>query len=132
MNFIISFIITAIFFTFIDLCWITFNYNYYMTLLKKIQKEPFVFKLPPIIITYIILCIGLYLYIKFILHEIKKKNYLMTIFYGCLFGLVIYGTYSFTSCTYYKNYNYYDALIDTFWGMLLFSLSGSLFISIYK
>jgi uncharacterized membrane protein len=132
MNFIISFIITYIIFTIVDFSWITLNYNYYMTLCKKIQKEPFVPKIPSVIIAYIILGIGLYLYVKFISVEIKKKNYLTTILYGLLFGLAIYGTYSFTSCSYYKNYGYYDAMIDTLWGMVLFMISGIIFISIYK
>ena len=132
MNFIISFVITYIIFTILDFSWITFNYNYYITLCKKIQKEPFVPKIPSIFIAYIILGIALYLYLKFISIEIKKKNYLKTILYGLLFGLAIYGTYSFTSCTYYKNYGYYDAIIDTLWGMILFMISGIIFISIYK
>jgi uncharacterized membrane protein len=132
MNFIISFIITYIIFTIVDILWITFNYNYYTTLCKKIQKEPFFPKIPSIIIAYIILGIALYLYLKFISIEIKKKNYLTTILYGLLFGLAIYGTYSFTSCSYYKNYGYYDALIDTFWGIILFMISGIIFVSIYK
>jgi len=132
MNFIISFIITFIIFAILDICWITFNYNYYTTLCKRIQKEPFIPKLPAAMIAYIILGIGLFLYLKFILYENKKRNYLTTILYGFLFGLVIYGTYSFTSCTYYKNYSYYDAFIDTTWGILLFIISGTIFISIYK
>lgn len=132
MNFIISFIITYIIFTVVDLSWITFNYNYYVNLCKKIQKEPFLAKTPAILIAYIILGVGLYLYLKFISIEIKKKNYLTTILYGLLFGLAIYGTYSFTSCTYYKNYGYYDAIIDTLWGMVLFMISGIIFVSIYK
>jgi len=105
-----------------------------MTLNKKIQKEPFVLKIPAIIIAYIILCIGVYLYLSYIKQnkEYKKNKYLITFIYGCLFGLVIYGTYSFTSCSYYKNYTYYDGLIDTLWGMILFGITGLIFISIYK
>lgn len=133
MKFIFSFIISILIFMILDGSWITFNYNYYMTLNKKIQKEPFVFKLPAILIAYLILCLGVYLYLSFIINEKFKKNkYLMTFIYGCLFGLVIYGTYSFTSCAYYKNYTYYDGFIDTIWGMILFGLTGLIFISIYK
>ncbi len=132
MNFINSFAITYIIFTILDFSWINFNYDYYITLCKKIQKEPFVPKIPSIFIAYVILGIGLYLYLKFILNEIKKRDYILTIFYGFLFGLVIYGTYSFTSCTYYKNYSYYDAIIDTSWGIILFMISGIIFVSIYK
>ena len=133
MNFIFSFIVSILLFMILDGSWITFNYPYYMKLNKKIQKEPFVVKPLAIIIAYIILCIGVYLYFSFLINEkIKKNKYLITFLYGCLFGLVIYGTYSFTSCSYYKNYTYYDGLLDTVWGMILFGLTGLLFISIYK
>lgn len=133
MNFIFSFIISIIIFMVLDGSWITYNYKYYMTLNKKIQKEPFVLKIPAILIAYIILCIGLYLFFLFLINEKNQKNkYFKSFLYGCLYGLVIYGTYSFTSCSYYKNYTYYDGLIDTLWGMILFGITGIIFISIYK
>lgn len=132
MNIIIAYIIVLLAFIILDGSWIYYNLDYYMSLCKKIQKEPFFIKIPSIIISYIILCIALILYLRCITFEInlQKKNnkYLISIIYGCLFGLAIYGTYSFTSCTYYKNYSYLDALIDTSWGMLLFSLIGTLYV----
>ena len=107
MNFLKLFIISLILFIILDGIWISTNFNYYLTVLKKIQKEPFVLKIPPIIISYICLSIALYLYLKFIIYEIKEQKkynkYLITVLYGFLFGLAVYGTYSFTSCTYYKN-----------------------------
>jgi uncharacterized membrane protein len=116
----------------LDGIWISSNFNYYMTVLKKIQKEPFALKIPPIIISYICLGIALYLYLKFIIYEIKEQKntnkYLITILYGFLFGLAIYGTYSFTCCTYFKNYTYYDGFKDTIWGILLFCIVGLVFI----
>ena len=94
----------------------------------KIQKEPFVLKLPAIVMSYISLTIALFLYIKllsFIFESNNKNNkYLISIFYGFLFGFAIYGTYSYTSCTYYKNYKYYDAFKDTLWGIILFIICG--------
>ena len=116
----------------LDGIWISTNFNYYMTVLKKIQKEPFVLKIPPIIISYISLGIALYLYLKFILYEIKEQKnsnkYFITILYGFLFGLAVYGTYSFTCCTYFKNYTYYDGFKDTLWGIILFCIVGLVFI----
>ena len=116
----------------LDGIWISSNFNYYMTVLKKIQKEPFALKIPPIIISYICLGIALYLYLKFIIYEIKEQKntnkYLITILYGFLFGLAVYGTYSFTCCTYFKNYTYYDGFKDTIWGILLFCIVGLVFI----
>lgn len=127
---IYNFIITLIFFIITDFSWITLNYNYYISLCLKIQKEPFVLKIPPIIITYIALSIGLYLYIKLLSNthnNLNENKYLNSIIYGFLFGFVIYGTYSYTCCTYYKNYKYYDAFKDTMWGIVLFIMSGILY-----
>ena len=135
MNFIISYIICLVSFIILDASWISFNFNYYMTLLRKIQKEPFVLKIPAAVIAYICLAIALYLYFKFLIYEIQTlKNYdmhLIAIYYGCLFGIAIYGTYSFTCCTYYKNYSYYDGFKDTLWGMILLSIIGVLFTHIF-
>ena len=136
MNFLKLFIISLVLFIILDGIWITSNFNYYMTVLKKIQKEPFVLKIPPIIISYICLSIALYLYLKFIIYEIKEQKkynkYLITVLYGFLFGLAVYGTYSFTSCTYYKNYTYYDGFKDTLWGIILFCIIGLIFIHFYE
>lgn len=136
MNFLKLFIISLVLFIILDGIWISTNFNYYMTVLKKIQKEPFVLKIPPIIISYICLSIALYLYLKFIIYEIKEQKkynkYLITVLYGFLFGLAVYGTYSFTSCTYYKNYTYYDGFKDTLWGIILFCIIGLIFIHFYE
>ena len=124
------FLLVLIFFIITDFSWITLNYNYYISLCLKIQKEPFVLKIPPIIITYIALIIGLYLYIKLLSNShnnLNENKYLNSIIYGFLFGFVIYGTYSYTCCTYYKNYKYYDAFKDTMWGIVLFIMSGILY-----
>ena len=135
MNFLKLFIISLVLFIILDVIWISTNFNYYMTVLKKIQKEPFVLKIPPIIISYICLSIALYLYLKFIIYEIKEQKkynkYLITVVYGFLFGLAVYGTYSFTCCTYFKNYTYYDGFKDTLWGIILFCIIGLIFIHYY-
>ena len=136
MNFLKLFIISLILFIILDGIWISTNFNYYLTVLKKIQKEPFVLKIPPIIISYICLSIALYLYLKFIIYEIKEQKkynkYLITVLYGFLFGLAVYGTYSFTCCTYFKNYTYYDGFKDTLWGIILFCIIGLIFIHFYE
>ena len=136
MNFLKLFIISLVLFIILDVIWISTNFNYYMTVLKKIQKEPFVVKIPPIIISYICLSIALYLYLKFIIYEIKEQKkynkYLITVVYGFLFGLAVYGTYSFTCCTYFKNYTYYDGFKDTLWGIILFCIIGLIFIHYYE
>ena len=96
MNFIISYIIALILFIILDFIWISFNFDYYMTVLKKIQKEPFLLKIPPIIISYISLAIALYLYCNLLSYEIKnnKNNnkYLIALLYACFIVFVNRGS----------------------------------------
>jgi uncharacterized membrane protein len=98
--------------------------------IKNIQGSNLNIKPIYAFITYILIPIGLLL---FVYPKIDNKNWLQTsLLYGFLFGLAVYGTYSFTSCTYYKNYTYYDGFKDTIWGIILYCIVGLIFIYNYK
>jgi uncharacterized membrane protein len=97
-----------------------------MTLVKKIQKEPFLNKMVSNIIAYICIFISFYLFIKVISVEGN------TLLYSLLFGLGVYGTYSYTNCSTFKNYTYYNAFKDTAWGCVLYLIPGLLFNYLYK
>jgi uncharacterized membrane protein len=98
----------------------------------KIQKEPFVTKIPAIIITYIFIIIALYFCIRFIELEVKNKDYFKIFLYSFLFGVSIYGIYSYTTCVFLNNYNYTNALLDTLWGGVLYSMASLLYFFISK
>jgi len=124
MNFY-YFFYACLLFILLDATWIFLNINYYMKLTYKVQKENFVLKIPPFIIAYIFLLILLYFCIRYIekdLNNYKSINYFKVIQIGILFGIAIYGMYSYTTCVFLKNYNYYNAFIDTIWGGVLYSL----------
>jgi hypothetical protein len=97
-----------------------------MNLLKKIQKEPFVVKINAILLAYISIFVSYYLFVKLISIEGN------TVLYAFLFGIAVYGTFSYTTCTYFKNYNYYHAFKDMMWGIILYLVSGILFNYLYK
>jgi len=126
MNFELSLFLSFLLFIVIDISWLIFNNKYYLNIVKKIQKEPFLFKLYACILTYIVVFITFYLYIKLLTFDKK------IILYGTLFGLGVYGTFSFTVCVFLKNYSYYNALIDTLWGPVLYISGGLLFNYLYN
>jgi uncharacterized membrane protein len=121
------FIISCILLVILDIFWILTNFNYYLNLSYKIQNEPFVPKIPAALITYVFIIISLYFCIRFLELEVINKNYLKIFIYSFIYGLAIYGIYSYTTCVFLKNYNYYNAIIDTLWGGILYSISSLLY-----
>ena len=129
---ILFFIYASLLLLGLDIIWIYSNLNYYLNLALKIQKEPFVAKIPAIIITYIFIISALYFCIRFIELEVKNKDYFKIFIYGFLFGVAVYGIYSYTTCVFLNNYNYTNALLDTLWGGVLYSMASLLYFFISK
>jgi len=126
MNYL-NFLYACILFLVLDCIWIYSNINYYLNLALTIQKEPFMLKIPTVIIAYTFLMISLYFCIRFIELEVKTKDYLKIFLYSALFGLSVYGIFSFTTCAFFKNYNYFNAILDTIWAVVLYSTSSLLY-----
>lgn len=129
---ILYFIYASLLLLGLDIIWIYSNLNYYLNLALKIQKEPFVAKIPAIIIAYICIISTLYFCIRFLELEVKIKNYFKIFLYSFLFGIVVYGIYSYTTCVFLNKYNYTNALIDTLWGGVLYSMASLLYFFISK
>jgi len=121
------FIVACLLFILLDATWIGSNYNYYNNLAKKIQKEPIKTKLIALFITYIFLIISLYFCIRYIELEVKNKDYLKIFLFSSLFGICVYGIYSYTTCVFLNNYSYYNAFIDTIWATVLYSVPSLLY-----
>ena len=126
MNFELSLFLSFLLVMSLDFGWLMFNSSYYLNLANKIQKEPLVVKIPGYIATYIMIFITFYLYAKLITYDDK------VLLNGLLFGLGVYGTFSFTTCVFFKNYTYYNAIIDTLWGPVLYISGGLLFNYLYN
>lgn len=131
------FSLACVLFLILDGGWIMLNNKYYNDLAIKVQKEPILFKIPAIIITYIFLFTSLFFCIRLIELELKfnnnknkNKDYLKIIGISIIFGLAVYGIYSYTTCVFLKNYNYTNAIIDTLWGAVLYSIPSIVYFSL--
>jgi uncharacterized membrane protein len=129
----IEYIITIIFILFIDFIWIFSNSKNYNSLVEKVQKTPLSINYIGAFLSYIIFICGLFFF-SIPLIEIKLKEnknlLILSLFYGGGLGLLLYGMFNATNYGIFTNYNYKIALLDTFWGFIIFTISSYLFISI--
>lgn len=119
------FIVSCLVFFAMDATWIYSNLNYYSNLAQKIQKEKPEYKIfPAFPIIYFCLFTSLYFCIRYIELEITDKNnfYFKAIALAALFGIAVYGVFSYTNCTFLNNYSYTNAFIDTIWAVPLYSV----------
>lgn len=94
--------------------------SHYQQLVYTITKEPLKLNMTKALITYIFLIIAIN---YFILNNLTENNYKQKIIDAFILGLVIYGTFDFTSGALFKDYDYKTAIIDTIWGGILFALT---------
>jgi len=107
------------------------NYNY---LIEKVQKTSFSINFIGAILSYLTLLGGLFFFsIPMIEKNLKKDNLIsLCILYGGGLGLLMYGMFNSTNIGIFKNYDYKIALLDTFWGFMIFTMSSYLFFSLKK
>jgi uncharacterized membrane protein len=121
-----NFAIACLIFLILDGIWLTFNNKYYRDLTYKIQKEPLIFKPLLIPVVYICLFISLYFCIRYIELELKfndkNKDYVKIITISVIYAIAIYGIYSYTTCIFFNNYNFTNAIIDNLWGIPLYTI----------
>jgi uncharacterized membrane protein len=131
MNIIIKNLIVIILFIFLDYLWISFNIDMYNKNTIKIQGKLSIIKwkqIISIILVYILLIASIiYIAIPFTLNNIKKEDNIIdkiykSIIYGGSIGLSIYGTYNLTSLIIYEKYSIEIAIIDTIWGLFLYTI----------
>jgi uncharacterized membrane protein len=79
-------------------------------LVAKIQRTALEFKLLGAVVVYLLLAVGLYVFIV----EPGKP-----LWQAALLGLVIYGVYDFTNYAIFKKYDLSVALMDMVWGSVL-------------
>jgi uncharacterized membrane protein len=98
----------------------------YITLFKNLnitmKKDIF-----SALITYVILISSFY-----IIYNAGSGSTKDMILRAALLGLAIYGTYAFTLCTILPYYDYNLAIVDTLWGVFLFTMSTVLTIIISR
>jgi uncharacterized membrane protein len=98
--------------------------NLFNNLIKKIQGDNIKLNLPYIFCCYIFLIFGLY---YFVINN-KNINNNQKIINAGLLGLVIYGVYETTNASILKDWTLDTVLLDTVWGITLFSLSTFIYL----
>ena len=128
-----NYIITIVVILIIDCIWLYTNKNNYNNLVKKIQGFDIQLNLIGTFLSYLCVIAGLFIFsIPMIKYDYEKEKslLLLSIKYGGLMGLIIYGVINATNIAIFKNYNINIAIIDTIWGFVLYSFSAYLFMSL--
>jgi uncharacterized membrane protein len=94
----------------IDSVYLYFTKSIFGQLVAKIQRTALELKIGGAAVVYILLAIGLYVFIV----EPDKP-----LWQAALLGFVIYGVYDFTNYAIFKKYDLSVALMDTVWGSVL-------------
>jgi uncharacterized membrane protein len=129
----IEYILTIFISLFIDVIWIFSNSKNYNNLVEKVQKTPLSINVIGALLSYVVFFCGLFFF-SIPLIELKLKEnknlFLLCLLYGGGLGLLLYGMFNATNYGIFTNYNYKIALLDTFWGFTIFTISSYLFFSI--
>ena len=104
---------------FLDFLWIyLFMGAMYSRQIKAIQGSPIQTRLHFAVFSYILMVIGLNL---FVLPNIREGHELYdSLLYGSTFGLVVYGIYDFTAAAVLSKWDIGLALVDVLWGSFVF------------
>ena len=126
----IDYIIIIIFILFIDFIWLIINSKNYNYLIEKVQKTQLSINYIGAFFSYLILICGLFfISIPMIKIKLKENNnlFLLCLIYGGGLGFLLYGMFNATNYGIFTNYDYKIALLDTFWGFTIFTISSYLF-----
>jgi uncharacterized membrane protein len=139
MNIITKNIIIGLLFIFLDYLWISLNIDMYNKNTSKIQGKLSTIKwkqIISIILVYILLIISIiHIAIPFTLNNISKDDNVIeklykSVIYGGSIGLSIYGAYNLTSIIIYEKYSIEIAIVDTLWGLFLYSIVTFIYLNL--
>lgn len=123
------YLVTIIVVLIVDFIWIYLNRNSYNYLVRKIQGTNIQLNFIGGAVSYIFIMTALFLFsIPMIKNEYKKnKNQsllLLSMTYGGLLGLCIYGVFNTSNIGIFKNYDVYVAIMDTIWGFVIYTFAA--------
>lgn len=112
-----------------DFIWLYLNKNNYNLLVTKVQGSPIQLNFIGGVLSYLFLIIGLFVFsIPMITNEYNKNKkqsiFLLSMLYGGVLGLIIYGIFNTTNIAIFKNYDIYVAIIDTIWGFFIYTFAA--------
>jgi uncharacterized membrane protein len=127
----VKFVIVSFIYVILEIIWITSNLKMYNSNTIRIQGKLSNMTntiILYIIIVYLILLLSIiHIAIPLTLNNIKEEDKLedkiyKSILYGGSVGFCIYGIYNLISLIIYENYEIKIAIIDTVWGVFIYSL----------
>ncbi len=102
----------------LDIIWLKQDFMNFNKLISNIQSKPMRINNNAAIVVYILMLIGLHVYVL-----PKMDGTLKTAFmYGGLFGFILYGVFDFTNMAIFSDYSLNHALFDVAWGTFLFTI----------
>lgn len=123
------YIITIIVVLIADFIWLYLNRNNYNSLVKKVQGTTIQLNFIGGALSYLFIISGLFLFsIPMITNEYNKNKkqslFLLSIMYGGVLGLIIYGVFNTTNMAIFKNYDVSVAIMDTIWGFFIYTFAA--------
>lgn len=122
-----------------DFIWLYLNRNNYNSLVKRVQGTTIQLNFIGGALSYLFIISGLFLFsIPMITNEYNKNKkqslLLLSMKYGGVLGLIIYGVFNTTNMAIFKNYDVSVAIMDTTWGFFIYTFAAYLFmiLKLYK
>jgi uncharacterized membrane protein len=108
-----NFLVTLIIFLGIDFVWLgLIAKNFYDQQLSAFSRT---LNWPAAILTYLLIALGLVL---FVLPQVKNNGF-QAIYWGAIFGLIVYGVYDLVNLATLADWTLKMTLVDVFWGMFV-------------
>jgi uncharacterized membrane protein len=108
-----------------DFIWLTWQKPMYQLMVYKVQFSDLHINLPGALIAYFLMFVSIAYIILPLVKNLKITTYkdaiIASLRYGGILGLVIYGIYNATNYAIFKNYSAKAAIIDTLWGITIYS-----------
>jgi uncharacterized membrane protein len=104
----------------LDAVWLgVISKDHYSNVIKKIQGEPLQARLLPAFLTYLIMALGLYVFVIATSTGTGVPKWQL----GALFGFIVYGVFNGTTHAMFKNWDISTAVRDCLWGTFSFGLT---------
>jgi len=109
------FLVAFLSYLILDFFWFQFSLPSYKKVVGDIQGVPEIQTRILPFLAYILLPLGLTIFV------LNSKN--NNVFYGALYGLVVYGIFNLTNRALFKNWSLNILVLDTLWGTIVSALT---------
>ena len=119
-------VLTGVLMVFLDSCYLYFAKPFYANQVVVIQRVAMQVKPLGALAAYVAMAIGLWFFV--LKQPITDNVYLKAM----LLGATVFGTYNATSYAILKKFSPSLAVLDTVWGVLMYSMATYLYLSITR